>query len=101
MRALTHIDTFDGRAALSTWLTRIGVNCALMLFRKKRVRRESSMDQRNDESGWQIPQIADLSPDPEKYYFQRETEAVYEMPSNVFRRHFVARLRSAMHRRLR
>ena len=75
MRALTHIDTFDGRSAFSTWLTRLGVNCALLLLRKKRVRRESSMDQGNDENGWLIPQIADSSPDPEKYYFQRVTEA--------------------------
>lgn len=75
MRALMHIDTFDGRSAFSTWLTRIGVNCALMHLRKKRVRRESSIDQGNDENSWQVPQIADPSPDPEKYYFQCETKA--------------------------
>jgi hypothetical protein len=57
-----------------------------MLLRKKRMRSESSMDHDNDENGWQILQIADLSPDPEEYYFQRETEvrlrnAIGRLPS--------------------
>ena len=44
LRALRHLHSFDGRAAFSTWLTRIAVNCALMLLRRRRAHPESSID---------------------------------------------------------
>lgn len=36
LQALTHIENFEGRSSLSTWLYRIAVNEALMLLRRKR-----------------------------------------------------------------
>src|ERR1700720_2773438 len=33
MRAYMHLNTFDGRARFSTWLTRIAINSPLILFR--------------------------------------------------------------------
>lgn len=36
MRAFTRLNTFECRASFSTWLTRIAINSALMLLRKKR-----------------------------------------------------------------
>src|SRR5580692_11582609 len=36
LKAYTHIGEFDGRSAFSSWLTRIAINNALMLLRKKR-----------------------------------------------------------------
>lgn len=34
--AFVHINDFDGRSRFSTWLTRIAINSALMILRKKR-----------------------------------------------------------------
>jgi RNA polymerase sigma-70 factor (ECF subfamily) len=36
LSAFVHIATFDGRSSFTTWLTRITMNSALMLLRKKR-----------------------------------------------------------------
>lgn len=36
LRAFTHLDTFQGRASLKTWLTRIVVNQAISLKRRQR-----------------------------------------------------------------
>jgi RNA polymerase sigma-70 factor (ECF subfamily) len=36
LRAFVHIVEFDGRSKFSTWLTRIAINSALMILRKKR-----------------------------------------------------------------
>jgi DNA-directed RNA polymerase specialized sigma24 family protein len=36
LKAYTHIGEFDGRSAFSSWLTRIAINVALMLLRKRR-----------------------------------------------------------------
>ena len=42
LRAFVHLKSFDGRSTFSTWLTRIGINSALMILRKKRNSREIS-----------------------------------------------------------
>src|ERR1700727_3235791 len=36
LKAYVHIGRFEGRSAFSSWLTRIAINSALMLSRKKR-----------------------------------------------------------------
>src|ERR1700761_665992 len=38
LRAYLAIKTFEGKSQIYTWLTRIAVNTALMVLRKKRVR---------------------------------------------------------------
>src|ERR1700677_97915 len=38
LKAYMHIGDFEGRSAFSSWLTRIAINNALMLLRKKRSR---------------------------------------------------------------
>src|ERR1700739_841772 len=40
LRAFLHLQSFDGRSTFSTWLTRIGINSALMILRKRRNSRE-------------------------------------------------------------
>jgi len=64
-----HIQTFDGRSAFSTWLTRIGINSALMLLRKKRKSHEVAPAQ-DSESGstWEA---MDSTPDPEQQYAEQ------------------------------
>ncbi len=62
LRAFLHIQTFDGRSAFSTWLTRIGINSALMLLRKKRNSREVTPAKHNEsESQWEA---TDSAPNP-------------------------------------
>lgn len=68
MRAFLHLKQFDGRSSFATWFTRIGINSALMILRKRRVRLETSMDTTADEETWQTWQIADHSPTPEERY---------------------------------
>jgi RNA polymerase sigma factor (sigma-70 family) len=36
LRAFVHVTDFDGRSSFGTWLTRIAINSALMILRKKR-----------------------------------------------------------------
>ena len=72
MRAFLHLKQFDGRSSFATWFTRIGINSALMILRKRRIRLETSMDTTEDGETWQTWQIADHSADPEKYYVGHE-----------------------------
>src|SRR5277367_4221212 len=68
MRAFMHLKQFDGRSSFATWFTRIGINSALMILRKRRIRLETSMDATAEGETWQTWQIADLSANPEEHY---------------------------------
>lgn len=60
LRAYTHLNQFDGRAQFSTWLTRIGMNAALGILRKRRTSRETTCQFSPDEAGgWQDWDVAD------------------------------------------
>jgi len=73
VRAFLHIKDFDGRASFATWLTRIAINSALMMLRKRRASREISVDGANDSNEtqfyWEVP---DQALNPEKRYAQQE-----------------------------
>ena len=67
LRAYTSLHTFEGRSSLYSWLTRIAVNSALMILRKRRVRAEISLDPWPDlTSGEVCIEIRDSLPDPEQ-----------------------------------
>ena len=68
MRAFMHLKQFDGRSSFATWFTRIGINSALMILRRKRIRLETSIDATVEGETWQIWQIADHAANPEQYY---------------------------------
>ncbi len=72
-KAFTHLDTFEGRSAFSTWLTRIAITEALMFLRKSRGSREVLIDDLsgNDETTRRL-EVPDASPDPEALYSRRE-----------------------------
>jgi RNA polymerase sigma factor (sigma-70 family) len=72
MRAFLHLKQFDGRSSFATWFTRIGINSALMILRKRRIRLETSIDATAEGETWQTWQIADHTADPEKYYVAHE-----------------------------
>jgi RNA polymerase sigma-70 factor (ECF subfamily) len=65
---------FEGRSALTTWFTRIVVNAALMVQRKRRSSRVVPYPETNTshESNW-TERIASSQPDPEVAHGERET----------------------------
>jgi RNA polymerase sigma-70 factor (ECF subfamily) len=71
MKAYTHLNTFDGRAKFSTWLTRIAINSSLMILRRKRSHPESSMEI-TDGDTWQHWEIADQTKNVEELYVRHE-----------------------------
>src|SRR5260370_15976077 len=72
MKAYVHLNTFDGRAKFSTWLTRIAINSALMTLRRRRAHPETSMEITDGET-WQPREIADTAKDVEELYARHET----------------------------
>jgi RNA polymerase sigma factor (sigma-70 family) len=70
LSAFLHLQSFDGRSTFSTWLTRIGINSALMLLRKRRNSREISAQNSNESEAFR--EITDSAPDPEKQYVEKE-----------------------------
>jgi RNA polymerase sigma-70 factor, ECF subfamily len=76
MRAFVHLKEFRGNSTLSTWLTRIVMNSALMINRKTRNSRQVSADDlATGESGLYF-QIPDRSPNPEQSCVDRERKAI-------------------------
>ena len=77
LNAFVHLKDFDGRSSFSTWLTRIAINSALMILRKRRVSAEIAVE---DTNGFGMDglgcQIADRAPDPERRYALREEERI-------------------------
>jgi RNA polymerase sigma-70 factor (ECF subfamily) len=72
MKAYVHLNTFDGRAKFSTWLTRIAINSALGILRRKRARPETSMEITDDEA-WHPWEIADQTMNVEELYARHES----------------------------
>jgi RNA polymerase sigma-70 factor, ECF subfamily len=77
---------FEGRSSFSTWLTRIAINSALMILRKKRNCYEIPMDGGDDGVGtfatWEPPCPMG---DPESHYVQGERykslrKAIHQLP---------------------
>lgn len=72
-RAFAHLQKFEGKSALSTWLTRIAINQALMLLRSRRGQHEVPIDDSSSrEEATRALELADASPDPEASYLQIE-----------------------------
>ena len=67
LRAFTNLHSFGGRSSFSTWLTRILINSALMILRKKRNSREFSFDTLDDSAKTSVLyQLPSDSPNPEE-----------------------------------
>jgi RNA polymerase sigma-70 factor, ECF subfamily len=71
IKAYLHLNTFEGRATFSTWLTRIAMNSSLMILRRKHSRPETSMEV-TDGDTWQHWDIADQAKNVEELYARRE-----------------------------
>jgi RNA polymerase sigma-70 factor (ECF subfamily) len=86
LNAFTHMKNFEGRSSFSTWLTRIAINSALMILRKKRNCYEVPMDGGDSNVGnfatWEPRSPID---DPESHYVRGERrkllrKAIHQLP---------------------
>ena len=79
LKTFTHLNTFEGRASFSSWVTRIAINMSLMILRKKRVIKELSIDTHDNDcildDRWQL---RDLREDPERCYSRHERADQFE-----------------------
>jgi RNA polymerase sigma-70 factor (ECF subfamily) len=76
-KAYANLDSFEGRAAFSTWLTRIAINSALMLLRRKSVRVEACLNDFLDNHSEPFFDGTE-PPNPEKIFVARELNALIE-----------------------
>ena len=74
LKAFLHLKSFDGRSSFSTWLTRIAINSALMILRKRRSHPEVSMDASADGETWLNWEIADTRVNMEEHFVRRERD---------------------------
>jgi RNA polymerase sigma factor (sigma-70 family) len=77
LSAYMNLHRFDGRSSFSTWLTRIGINAALMTLRKKRTHRELPIDGPG-ETGEKAAyfEAPDHAPNPEERFARQEREVL-------------------------
>ena len=67
VRAFVHIRQFNRMSSFSSWLTRIGINSALMILRRKRRTRETALcPLDSDENVRQLLEVADPAANPEE-----------------------------------
>ena len=88
MRAFIHIRSFDGRASFSTWMTRIAINSALSVLRKRRKQKEFSLDDAADPDNPRLMQMRELSSNPEERCIETERQrlvrqAIRRLPSKL------------------
>jgi RNA polymerase sigma-70 factor, ECF subfamily len=83
LKAFIHLRMFKGESLFSTWLTRVTINEALMLLRRKRGSREVPAAESNAEDGTVVPlDIPDLGPNPEDGCLEREQGRVLSAAIN-------------------
>jgi RNA polymerase sigma-70 factor (ECF subfamily) len=93
LSAYLHMRSFEGRSALTTWFTRIVLNAALMIRRKRKPSWIAPLPEPNTsgETPW-TERIPASQPDPEMVYAEEETfrliDVVLEKMSPVLRQAF-------------
>jgi RNA polymerase sigma-70 factor (ECF subfamily) len=74
LKAYVHLKSFECRSSFSSWLTRIAINTALMLLRKRRGLEVPIDHPSNDSQSWRTWEPWDHSETPESHYVRRERE---------------------------
>jgi RNA polymerase sigma-70 factor (ECF subfamily) len=75
LKAYTHIGEFDGRSAFSSWLTRIAINNALTLLRKKRSQPGYSFEADPQAVDFKFPEPTETSHNPEECCMQNALQS--------------------------
>jgi RNA polymerase sigma factor (sigma-70 family) len=88
LKAYVHIRGFEGRSAFSTWLTRIAINSALMLLRRKRSQPVYSFESGTEIDDFNLPEPVETSRSPEESCIQNALEdeldqAIRYLPPNL------------------
>jgi RNA polymerase sigma-70 factor, ECF subfamily len=85
LSATRHFDQFEGRSKVSTWLTRVVINSALMVRRGRHGYRETSLESllshREDQAPLEI--VDDRQPDPEQICASSEIGALITEQFNL------------------
>lgn len=87
LRALLALESFEGRASFYTWLTRIAINEALGVLRKRRRRLEISLDSTSRQEEESAPEeLRDLAPNPEQIFEEQQRhaklmKAIHKLPA--------------------
>jgi RNA polymerase sigma-70 factor (ECF subfamily) len=72
-QAFVYLQKFEGKSSFSTWVTRIAINQALMLLRRRRALSEVPIDDPSSSLETRpAVELADAVPDPEATCIQRE-----------------------------
>jgi RNA polymerase sigma-70 factor (ECF subfamily) len=75
LKAFSHLNGFQQKSSFATWLTRIAINSALMILRKKRVCVEVSIDGSDDpDDKYERWEARSLTEDPESRFARSERE---------------------------
>jgi RNA polymerase sigma-70 factor (ECF subfamily) len=88
VNALKGLHSFNQRSKFSTWLTRIAVNNALLLLRRRRNKIEISLDSDSEESASQHLQLAANGIDQEQTLIRKQSigivrRAVHALPPSL------------------
>jgi len=89
LRAFVHLKQFDGRSKFHTWLTRVAINSALMLLRKRRMRGETSFEVASPSRDvFTLLEFEDARPNPEEFHDQTQRyrlilRSIRRLPANV------------------
>jgi RNA polymerase sigma-70 factor (ECF subfamily) len=86
LRAFLNLKSFEGRSSFSSWLTRIAINSALGILRKRRTSELPILLSSDNSANWMPWEIPDQSETPEAYCQRREKEellrnAILRLPS--------------------
>jgi RNA polymerase sigma-70 factor (ECF subfamily) len=77
LSAFKNLPRFEGRSGLSTWLTRIVINAALMQLRSQRTHEATSLDEPLDDTAVTAgDRIVDPNPSPEQVLLMAELRGV-------------------------
>jgi RNA polymerase sigma-70 factor (ECF subfamily) len=83
-KAFIHLKKFEGKSLFQTWLTRIAINEALMLLRRKRESREVPIEESSNKTESAL-KFLDSAPSPEDSCLDREQEQVLSAALNKLR----------------
>jgi RNA polymerase sigma factor (sigma-70 family) len=84
LNASVHIGGFQGRSAFSSWLTRIAINSALMLSRKKRSQPVYSFEGGSDVDDLKFPEPMETSYNPKSPAFETLWRRNSTMPFDTY-----------------
>ena len=85
-KAFINLQKFEGDSLFSTWLTRIAINEALMLLRRKRGTHEVPIEESTTKTESALPlDFLNSAPTPEDSYLDREQEQILSAALNKLR----------------